>query len=421
MAFAYRAQSSAYLSIYNDWDILREAIASIVPYVSEIVVVDGAYEWMTPYLDAIGQLHDRSEPRGLEVMREIAATHDVAVKTVRGVWSNEMEKRIAGYSACAGRFVFRIDADEIFQFDEAAVAQFFAEGWAIGEMEMPVCIAPGLILASDDGSRLPRQCFLFDREQISAARHLHYLWLVLGPEPLPEVEPRHIPIFPEPLAFNTHLTTWRTPATAVTRGAFYRLNYSRKHGHPTATTGDGERVTDLRILFSEHLDGQTYRDSLMASDFVVNLECGPSQIICAAPQTPDAAVLDKLYGQFLDGLAEMNRIAAQAGRAFGNGERVYLDISTPAARQALGTSGRIAFEVSSPPFAAKAQIEALHRSAPFRRTTELEPIIKDGRVHLEYDASSLAEGVIRQVLGVQIWCAPGHEMHRLRVRADAAA
>ena len=41
---------SAYLSIYNDWDILAWTLRSIASYVDELVVVDGAYEWMAPDL-----------------------------------------------------------------------------------------------------------------------------------------------------------------------------------------------------------------------------------------------------------------------------------------------------------------------------------------------------------------------------------
>jgi hypothetical protein len=33
---------SAYLSIYNDWDILPSALRSVASYLDELVVVDGA-------------------------------------------------------------------------------------------------------------------------------------------------------------------------------------------------------------------------------------------------------------------------------------------------------------------------------------------------------------------------------------------
>jgi tetratricopeptide (TPR) repeat protein len=42
---------SAYLSVYNDWDILEPALRSIRPFVDELVVVDGGYRWMAEFLD----------------------------------------------------------------------------------------------------------------------------------------------------------------------------------------------------------------------------------------------------------------------------------------------------------------------------------------------------------------------------------
>jgi hypothetical protein len=54
---------SAHLTIYNDFDILPYTLRAIAPYVDEVVVVDGAYEWMVPYLQAIGINPDNLETR----------------------------------------------------------------------------------------------------------------------------------------------------------------------------------------------------------------------------------------------------------------------------------------------------------------------------------------------------------------------
>jgi hypothetical protein len=51
---------SAHLTIYNDFDILPYTLRAIAPYVDEVVVVDGAYEWMVPHLQAIGINPDKS-------------------------------------------------------------------------------------------------------------------------------------------------------------------------------------------------------------------------------------------------------------------------------------------------------------------------------------------------------------------------
>ena len=59
---AHDSEFSAYLSIYNDWDILLPALKSVAAHVDELVVVDGAYQWMEPYLKAIGGDPAKSDP-----------------------------------------------------------------------------------------------------------------------------------------------------------------------------------------------------------------------------------------------------------------------------------------------------------------------------------------------------------------------
>src|SRR5579872_3428661 len=162
------AQFSAYLSIYNDWDLLPSTLTSIKPYIDELVVVDGGYAWMLPFLTGIGKDPHRSDPR---VYQALDAS-GIPYRVVSGIWPNEIEKRKAGYSACRHRFVFRVDADEIYYMKEGRLEQFLAAGGAAAEMDMPLYAAPGWIYAQHGQQRTERQGFLFDREQVSADQHL---------------------------------------------------------------------------------------------------------------------------------------------------------------------------------------------------------------------------------------------------------
>src|SRR5215213_10730832 len=96
---------SAYLSIFDDWDILRPAMQSIAPLVDEIVVVDGAYEWMLPYFEASGRNPERSDPRVAECLEPFRHK----TRFVNGVWKNELVKRAAGFEACTHQYVLRAD------------------------------------------------------------------------------------------------------------------------------------------------------------------------------------------------------------------------------------------------------------------------------------------------------------------------
>src|SRR6202035_3341065 len=121
------AKFSAYLSIYNDWDILPSALRSVASHIDELVVVDGAYDWMIPYLTMLGLDSARSDPRVYAAIEESGIPFRVISRT----WKNEIEKRQTGYEACAHDFIYRIDADEIMFFDDRALETALSCGFAV--------------------------------------------------------------------------------------------------------------------------------------------------------------------------------------------------------------------------------------------------------------------------------------------------
>ena len=120
---------SAYLSIYNDWDILPHALASIKDHIDELIVVDGAYEWMDSYLRALGKDPMRSDQRVYESLEKSG----IDFKIISRSWKNEIEKRMAGYDACSNRYVYRVDADEIMFFYDGAIESFLETDKAVAE------------------------------------------------------------------------------------------------------------------------------------------------------------------------------------------------------------------------------------------------------------------------------------------------
>jgi hypothetical protein len=411
---------SAYLSIYNDWDILPDALATIAPWVDEIVLVDGCYDWMVPYYEALGI--DPCESAA--PVRQAAEACRVPVRIITGIWANEIDKRMAGYAACAGRYIFRIDADELLLIHPHALARFVASGAAVADMEMPIVVAPGLVRARDAAAPLERQCLLFDRQQIDAAAHLRYLWLVLGPEPLPEVSGPLPPVFPEPVAFNSHLTGWRTPDTSIFRAAFYTLNYTRTHGLPwTAWARGGEKVRDITLLLRDVVAAPVYQDLLRISQLVVGeAEPKPRILRAAPPQTTAHPRLGALHDAYLASLAALNRDTAARGRHFVGGDYAVFDLSTPDALAALADAqGAISFIVPDRPHSATARLYRQLDHAPWESEEALAFTLQGERltIALPPAAPHPPEGAtLRRVLRLQMWCAHGGPIHRLLVAAS---
>jgi len=230
---------SAYLSIYNDWNILPIALRSIADRIDELVVVDGGYEWMLPFLQATGRNPEKSDRRVYDAI----ASCGVRTRFISRIWKNELEKRMAGYAACQNRYVYRVDADEIMFFDDIALERFLSAGGAVAEMDMPMMIAPGWMASTKP---IARQGLLFDRQRIETDIHLNYLWLDLRADTLPRAAERPSEVFSEPIAFNAHLSEWRHWETAINRAAFYALNNMRGRGVPWLTEFRNKPLSSVR-------------------------------------------------------------------------------------------------------------------------------------------------------------------------------
>lgn len=365
---AARPGVSAYLSIYNDWDLLAPSLRTVSPYIDELVVVDGAYGWMVPYLRRLGVDPERSDARVYEALR----TSGIAFRVVSGLWANEIEKRRAGYDACRNRYILRIDADELLHFDEAALDAFFASGAAVAEMETPTYIAPGFVQGEEGRVELPRVGCLFDRERITADLHLNYMWLVLTQDELPAASARPFPVFERAIAFSAHLTGWRTPETAEQRSAFYALNRLRKSGIGWFEDLKGRPLEDFELLFSR-VSAPAFRNMLRHARFSLGVfSLGVGQTLVQTPLTPDEErVFSTLYERFLASLAEDNLASTRKRQGFGWGGDVFIDLSTPAAYEAVVRERAITIQFSKPLSGIEAKAHGLASIAPHNRETPL--------------------------------------------------
>lgn len=395
------ATFSAYLSIYNDWDILPSALRSVASHIDELVVVDGAYDWMVPYLTMLGLDPAQSDPR---VYAAVEAS-GIPFRVISRTWSNEIEKRQAGYDACIHRYIYRVDADEIMFFNDSALETALSRGLAVGGMEMPTYVAPGWISCPKSESGIGRQCFLFDRQKISAEVHLNYLWLILTADTLPLPGTKPFEVYPDALAFNAHLTGWRTPETSVSRAAFYVLNWMRQYGVPWLPALRDRPLADLEDLF-RIVTPQVFLSSLRMGPIAIGMtETIDRRIL--QPTTLGAeeeAIFAGLYESFLWSLAEMNARAVTHEQCFLTSVPVLLDLSTHAARDAIAPNGTATLRMSMPVLSARVRLLTYATSEP---TIAGHVLPVDLRGHdLCVELPGLPEGgrrMLRQCLEFQVW------------------
>lgn len=397
---------SAYLSIYNDWDILAPALASVKPYIDELVVVDGGYSWMAPYTQRTGRSLMLSDDRVYDAIESSGIPYRVISKP----WTNEIEKRMAGYDACTTRYIFRIDADEILFFDTQALERYFSRSEAVGEMVMPTHVAPGWILGDTATTRIGRQSFLFDRNQIDTASHLAYLWLVLEADNLPPSAGRHIPAFGEPLAYNAHLTTWRTPSTARSRACFYVMNYFRAKGVPWLPEMGGP-ISDFAPFFDK-VPPSMFENILLGHPLVTgHITPRPNACLYQSPLSPEAeAGFAPFFEKFLRGNARLNRQLRTVWRDFITGQDLSIDLTTPEALHSLTDDDTVRLQFSGGVHAAQAQIRTLLQHAPWF-TVEKVPTVIDART-LNITIPDQMQGMLRRTLEFAVWTTDQALVHR---------
>lgn len=386
---------SAYINVFDDWDILGPALAAAAPFVKEIVVVDGAYRWMCPILEALGRDPARSDSR----VAEVAAPFGSKVRFLHGVWDNECSKRAAGYAACTERFIMRLDADEILFVDTPALGRFFASGSAVAEMEIPIYLAPGWVRGKRDGKKIwtnfERSALLFDRKQIDAQAHLSYLWLMVSEAEQSGLAPRNPALVSkEPVAFGAHLTHWRCASTAACRARFYVSNYLREH-----------MQDQLRGIVASSAAPSLWMECLLGHAIVAGW---PEMAGWEARPTPLSDVQEStfahLYAAFLDNLTELNARLSQSPRSVTAGDFQYLDISSPKALAALQVqSDQLRVHVDHDFAEIKAELLTLRTGAPAIVMVSL-PVAVDRNIATFRIPSDQTPGIIlRRVLRIRCW------------------
>ena len=353
---------SGYLQIYNDWELLEASLNSFKGIVDELIVVDGCYEWMASYYTSIGYTAEKSQKK----IYDILDASGIPYKSIPRVWKNQIEKRIAGYNACTYGNVIRLDSDELILFDKSCLNDFYNSEYAVGMMNMPTFINSEYMVGLSDGS-LPEQCFIFDKSRISAEVHLNYLWLILPADELPSKEQRPFEVYPHPLAFNVHMTSWRSLQTSVNRASYYNLNWCRQHGFEGIHSLKDKPMKNVNSLF-KLVPPISLRRALYTNIVAmgkVALEAGEVVLSTSALDEPTSHKIRKIYSEYISTFAGFN--AERLPQPFFNRMEICYDISTPEALSALTKNQILSVKSSSNIVSATCNVMSLHSSPPYMR------------------------------------------------------
>ncbi len=364
-----REAISAYLTIYNDYDILPHTLRAIAPYIDELIVVDGAYEWMVPYLEIAGKNLLKSDAPVYEALEASGIKYRVESR----IWRHEAEKRMAGYSACNGRYAFRIDADEVPFFDDSELEKFLSSGRPIAGMYKPTYISPQWLLALDASGLLPAEPFLFDRTRVAPDIHLNYLWLVLGPDQLPSAGSNLFTVYQPHIGFNAHLNMWRDLQSKIGRATFYWLQTIRQRGVPWLPELRDKPLSDIRTLFKA-TPPEVFRELILSS--LLFATQGFRMLGWYSARSPLTGEQESLFIDRFDCMrknhAQLNRTIAEKGLTFWPAMPIILDLSSPESTEAIAADNAIKLSTTCALSAVSAKLHLLVPRHPWHVCTELE-------------------------------------------------
>jgi hypothetical protein len=404
--------ASAYLCLFDDFDLLGPALETIVDRVDEIVVVDGAYRWMLPYFTKM----NRDPTRSVSQVYDVLSKFGSKVKLINGIWDNELEKRMAGYSGCSQKFRYRVDSDEIQFFDEGAEQRFFKSGCAVGQMYMPAYIAPGLI-EGEAHAQLPRQSFLFDSAKVADHEHLSYLWLVLPAwerAKLKDID-RNL-VFGEALAFTAHLTGWRPPTSSISRARFYVMNYMRQYGLPSWMDEAAElrTITNFESVFDK-LSPTEFNEILCGSSIVTGVSVNP--VICRKTvlSHDQEARFSYLYGHFLDQLALMNAELTASWRTIARGVDYQLD-ATSESSVPLTANNELLLEFSDQIANIKVVVTSYYSDAAPNDEKELSVTFEGYLARVKVPSLCIRNDRLRRTLTITVWNKSQDHIFKFRIQ-----
>ena len=415
---------TGYLQIYNDWSRLEVSLRSLAQHLDEIVVVDGAYDWMKEYAQGIGWDPEKSQKEVYDILDKVG----IPYRAIQRTWRNQLEKRIAGYDACKSRYALRIDADEVLTFDDKLLSQFFESGYAVASMYMHQHVTPDYVLVHNSGKgRIAVQPVLFDKEQVSAEIHLNYIFLVLPADSLPKPGQTPFPAYPTPIASCSHLTMMRHPRSAVFRGSYYYINWMRAHGVSWISNLRGRPLTNSSDFFRE-VSPEKFRDIMLGEHFVAGVPdpnrkdfalrhsstLTPSEL---SPEKKEALKLS--FEDYLASLAELNARLVE-GRYCRNSIDFILDATTESSLQTIAPQGTLSLECDEPIGSVDAKIVSIFSQEPWERSKPLSAVKNSLRAEIDLSTlGKLEDSELRRTISVKIRNKIQKKIHRVKLVSAA--
>lgn len=299
------------LIVHNDASLLDLALKTVAPWVDRLLVVDGAYRWVSPFC----QLHGEDPERSTDEMLTLLNRSGIPYEVHTGVWESETHKRLFSIERAASDILMTVDSDELFDLDAAALERYLASGKVFGSCLFPLYFTPGVIGHSTGLGGPPRKPIFINKRSVTPRQVVDSLFLLV-PDSERTGKLPNADHFKESVGVAHHVSSFRSYEGSYRRARFYNLLSMRVAGNLNLVGGgpvtdDAQFFQAIRALPEQQLQAL---DSMFAFHRISAAlpVIKSNQTLVEAPAGPDSvaeavrACFARMQATQVDRLSSLN-------------------------------------------------------------------------------------------------------------------
>lgn len=213
------------LIIHNDSSLLEQTLLSVKDYIDELVIVDGAYEWVAPFCELNGEDPEKSTDNLIRIVEK----SKIPYKYYSGVWGSETHKRKFSIDIVESDYIMLVDSDELFDLKKDEILSFFNSGKIIGECYFPLYFNATVIGESIGLNSAPVKSIFINKKNAENSDIVDSLFLMV-PENERKNKLKNNVRYQKKLGTVHHISSFRTDGAGYRRARFYNLLSMRVTG-----------------------------------------------------------------------------------------------------------------------------------------------------------------------------------------------
>lgn len=206
------------LIIHNDSSMLEMALDSAKEFIDDLVVVDGAYKWVAPFCELLGENSYKSSDNLIGILDD----SKIPYQYFSGIWDSETHKREFSLQQAKNDFLMLIDSDELFDLDVKEVNNFIESGKAIGDCFFPLYFSPECVGFSTGLKTPPVKAIFLNKRDYGIKSLVNSLFLLVPDGERTKKIANNLK-YKIKLGYVHHLSLFRSDGSGFRRSRFYNL------------------------------------------------------------------------------------------------------------------------------------------------------------------------------------------------------